>query len=138
MKFFDLSKSLRSIYKVCVKRSSIAGCGLFAVVDILEDEIICGIGNVSAYRKDLLEKEPSEIRGMAYTYGILAEDGDSLLVPDDMDNLPTYVFMNHSVKPNVYFDGYQFKALKMIPKGQELTFSYPTVDYAHNESYTFA
>lgn len=127
----NLEVNLTSIFKVKVGVSEIHGVGLFTVLPLLEDEIVCDIKNLVRYPKTRLVALPEPIRKIMASVPILFAERNEILVPTTNDQ-PMYWFMNHSIKPNVYFDGDSFRALKEIPAGTELTYNYATLDY-HEE-----
>ncbi len=95
--------------KVEIKQSKIHGLGLFAARNLRKGEVI-----------GLYQGPETE------------EEGDHVLWIYDEDEQREYGidgqtetrYVNHSQKPNAYFNGEVLEALRAIKKGEELTHNY--------------
>ncbi len=110
------------------------GLGLVALTEIEEDFIIDNLDGCIKVTKEEASKSPE--RNYFYSYGLLDNNSGCLIVSAGK-TLSLWSYMNHSIKPNVYFDGYNFKTLRKISEGEELVFSYPAADHNEDESYQF-
>src|SRR5690606_727766 len=97
-----------------------------------EDEVICSIKGMPSYKKNkkgnlkFLSKFMDDIAKRNF---ILDINADALIGSDTVDHFPMYMFMNHTNKPNVYFDKGEFKALRDIEPNNELLYDYSAVDF---------
>lgn len=91
-----------------VKRSTIHGRGLFAARKFVADEVI-----------GIYEGEESSRDGR-YVLWVIEEDGSER----GINGKTALRFVNHSTRPNCYFNGDELTALKTIQPGQELTCHY--------------
>lgn len=124
----DLELNVVSLFKVKVGISTTHGVGLFAVLPLIEDEIVCDISRLCRYPKERTETLPTPIKERIKSMPILIAETNELLIPNNFEQA-TYWFMNHSIKPNVYFDGFYFRALRSVTAGEELFYNYATLDY---------
>jgi SET domain-containing protein len=93
--------------EVQVRKSAIHGRGLFAAEDIARGT------RIGRY------EGPRTRRNGAYVLWV--EDGDELYGVNGKNHLR---FVNHSSKPNAFFDGEELYARKRIRAGEEITFHY--------------
>jgi hypothetical protein len=128
---FNVSKYL----KVIVRPDAFGGVGLFALVPLQEDEFIFDLRGAVKVPKNRLGNLHKNQLDIVYRYGLLSQEDDSLILPGKQPNF--YWYLNHSIKPNVYFDGYTFKALRQIEVGEELVIDYATLDHRTDEIYNF-
>lgn len=91
-----------------VKRSAIHGRGLFAARKFVSGEVI-----------GVYEGEISESDGK-YVLWVIDEDGTER----GIKGKNALRFVNHSLKPNCYFNGDELTARKSIRPGEELTCHY--------------
>lgn len=131
----NLEINIVSVFKVRVGVSSVHGVGLFSVLALAEDEIICGIEPLVRYPKSRIIGLPHSIKNILGTMPILYAKENEILIPTTNSIQPTYWFMNHSIKPNIYFDGEFFRALKVVSANSELFYNYATLD--HHEDFLF-
>ena len=110
--------------KTVVRRSGIAGRGLFAAAPIAEGEIVCVKGG------HLLSKAEFA------NYKVVANEAE-LQIADDLFLSPVkeaefeelMMFLNHACEPNVGIQGQIiFVAMRPIAEGEELTLDYATIE----------
>ena len=94
--------------KFCAKKSPIHGKGVFATQKISKGELI-GIYEGTRTQKD-----------GTYVLWIWQEEETYFGI---RGNTPLK-YLNHSSRPNAYFDGDHLYALKAIPVDREITFHY--------------
>src|SRR5687768_8307552 len=111
--------------KTAVRRSGIAGRGLFADAAIAEGEIVCVKGG------HLLTKaEFSKHRGVANEAELQVADDLFLAPVSEAEFEGVMMFLNHSCEPNVGIQGQiVFVAMRDVAAGEELTLDYGTIDH---------
>jgi hypothetical protein len=112
--------------ELVVRRSRIAGDGLFATTDLSEADLVLRLGGrlVSTVELDALIAESDASADRPYVDSITVFDDAHLVLPSGT----LAHFANHSCDPNVWHDGaYDVRARRDIPAGEEIT-----VDYGSN------
>jgi len=104
---------------IMVKRSPIAGVGVFALQDLPEGTIVHRmVGDVATLDELIVRVHTGDMAA-----------SDPFQIEDDLflDLEETSRSFNHSCDPNVYVRGSrELVALRTIPAGQEITFDYST------------
>lgn len=101
------SVARRKFPAVVVRKSSIHGRGLFAAERIPRGKLI------GFYEGPRTKREGA--------YVLWVEDDDETFGVAGKNHLR---FVNHSRKPNAYFDGVELWSAKVIRPGEEITFHY--------------
>ena len=114
--------------KVCIKRSSITGKGMFAKEPIKAGEIVYIKGGHILYKNDLFSSKVINsylpISDEYYIGATSREEEETIKL-----------YNNHSCDPNCGMHGeISFVAIRDISKGEELTVDYAFID---NEDYSF-
>lgn len=112
-----------------LKPSSVQGIGVFAIKDIPKGVVpfLPGDDDWLDLGEEDMKKLPLEIQQMAKFY-FTKEDGQYHFPAYGCKLWDMVNFLNHSDQPNIL--GGEFRALRDIKKGEELTISYNTVDEA--------
>jgi len=110
--------------KTVVRRSGIAGRGLFAAAPIAEGEIVCVKGG------HLLTKAEFANYKAVANEAELQIAADLFLSPvKEAEFEELMMFLNHSCEPNVGIQGQiVFVAMRPIAAGEELTLDYATIE----------
>jgi len=108
-----------------VRRSRIAGDGLFAAVDLTEGELVLRLGGrlVSTAELDALIASANASADRPYVDSVTVSDDAHLVLPSGT----LAHFANHSCDPSLWHDGaYDVRARRDIAAGEELTIDYGT------------
>lgn len=107
--------------------SKIHGVGIFAIKDIPKGKNVFGSDNSKMIwvDKKIVKKQTSEIQKLYDDFCVIK--GDKYGCPDNFNNLTVDWYLNNSKKPNVRCNkNYDFIAMRVIKKGEELTANYST------------
>jgi len=124
--------SLKNTY--CrLKASKIEGVGVFAIRDIPKGENpFYGIKKQKWVKFNIsdLEKIDKEIMPLIDSFFVIKKNGTVYISESGLNGMDISYFLNDSKKPNLKTtdDGTNFKTLKKIKKGEELTVAYATYD----------
>jgi D-alanine-D-alanine ligase len=112
--------------KYIMRRTSIAGYGIYAKTDITRGEIIFS-GEEKPHRlisKQWMEKNWNEQEKKLFSQYALPISAEIYIYWDEDPNV--WAPQNHSCRPNTIYDGLNVIALRDIKNGEELT-----LDYSH-------
>ena len=116
-----------------LKPSKIEGVGIFAVRDIPK-----GINPFNGTKKQNwhkfhiseLKSLNKELMPLIDSFFVIHKDGNVYISDSCLNGMDISYYLNNSDKPNIKTidDGENFKTLRKIKKGEELTVSYATYD----------
>ena len=125
-------KNLQNTY--CrLKASKIEGVGVFAIRDIPEGtdpfKGACKQKWIKFHMADFINLE-NEILELIDSFYVIHNDGTVWISEYGLNGMDISFFLNDSKKPNLKTtdDGANFKTLRKIKKGEELTVAYATYD----------
>lgn len=102
-----------------IKRSPIAGKGVFAEKDFTQNELICELTGEECSIEEMIRRVDADEEEGSDPLGV---DDETYLDLDEISRT-----FNHSCAPNAYISGKnKLLALTSIKKGDEITFDYST------------
>jgi SET domain-containing protein len=125
-------KDLQNTY--CrLKSSAIEGVGVFAVCDIPKNiNPFFGAKKQKWVKFDIkeLDKLDKNLLDLIDSFFVIHKNGKVWISDGGLNNMDISYYLNNSKKPNLKTtdDGTNFKTLKKIKKGEELTVAYSTYD----------
>lgn len=117
-----------------LKPSPIGGVGVFAVRDIpVGIDPFPLAKNLKWYKLNISDLKDFDegIMEMVDDFYVIEKNGDIFVPECGLNGMDASFFLNHSKTPNVETldEGFSFKTLRKINKGEELVVSYGTYDY---------
>jgi len=134
---------LNNLKNTCckLKPSKIEGVGVFAIKDIPKGKNpFPGIKNGKWHKFQMkdLKKLDKEVLKLVDDFFVIEEDGEVYIPETGLNGIDISFFLNNSKNPNLKIiedgktEALNFKTIKSIKKGEELTVSYATYDDKYN------